>query len=411
MARLHGSSFAVALLLLCLAGNAVASRVWVYTLVNTDYHGNKLLPHFLNYYHGQGITWRRFLVLLHHTPGRYSRKGLEDAMGICSGYAVECRVWEGRYSSEEHMVQQLSMLADYVSDPTDWVVAADVDEFQDWGGKFIKQAIADLAESQMPMATYIRGRFVDRVAAGGVLAAVAQPMGDTAAGVAPLFQQYPLACQVANKLYKGWDTKVVAFRAHHRTSRGSQHLVEADDARAYYGTCDPPPAKCARPRGINLDLDLFNQTPYHRFADKYRYKDTPEAEEKLPPELRLWIGLAADSVVPIHHFKWHAGLLSNMKDRMEWYSGDCKLGENEDSCTPRLAHWKESALTVAALEAGQPIDVKAMGCAKPEQDIGINTTFAGAAWEWMEDWLDVKEGASGNTVPKQYRNGQFKDTA
>ena len=66
---------------------------------------------------------------------------------------------------------------------------------------------------------------------------------------------------------------------------------------------------------------------------------------------------------------------------------------------------------MAALEAGQPIDVKAMGCAKPEQDIGINTTFAGAAWEWMEDWLDVKEGASGNTVPKQYRNGQFKDTA
>lgn len=66
-------------------------RVWVYTLVNTDYDGSKLLPHFFNYYHGLGVTWRRFLVLLHHTPGKYSRKGLEDAMGICSGYAVECR--------------------------------------------------------------------------------------------------------------------------------------------------------------------------------------------------------------------------------------------------------------------------------------------------------------------------------
>ncbi len=47
-------------------------------------------------------------------------------------------MWEGQYSSEEHMVQQLGMLNDYVSDPTDWVVVADVDEFQDWGGKFIK---------------------------------------------------------------------------------------------------------------------------------------------------------------------------------------------------------------------------------------------------------------------------------
>ena len=68
-----------------------ACRVWVYTLVNTDYGGNRLLPHFLNYYHAHGITWRRFLVVLHHTPGKYSRRGLEDAMGICSGYAVECR--------------------------------------------------------------------------------------------------------------------------------------------------------------------------------------------------------------------------------------------------------------------------------------------------------------------------------
>jgi hypothetical protein len=47
-------------------------------------------------------------------------------------------VWEGRYSSEEHLVQQLAVLDDYVSDPTDWVVAADVDELQDWGGKFVK---------------------------------------------------------------------------------------------------------------------------------------------------------------------------------------------------------------------------------------------------------------------------------
>lgn len=32
---------------------------------------------------------------------------------------------------------------------------------------------------------------------------------------------------------------------------------------------------------------------------------------------------------------------------------------------------------------------------------GINTTTAGLAWEWMEDWLNVKEGKSGNAVPKQ----------
>ena len=116
-----------------------------------------------------------------------------------AGYAVECRVWEGNYSSEEAMAQQLSILQvsrlgnnvsvgdvhtccavfqvtgkrsapaaskgcwqgcragaantccarcaarapvpprqDYVADPTDWIVAADVDELQWWGGKFVK---------------------------------------------------------------------------------------------------------------------------------------------------------------------------------------------------------------------------------------------------------------------------------
>lgn len=50
---------------------------------------------------------------------------------------------------------------------------------------------------------------------------------------------------------------------------------------------------------------------------------------------------------------------------------------NEDSCTPRLSHWRESALTVAALQGGQPLDLGGMDCVRPKNDIDINTTFAG----------------------------------
>jgi hypothetical protein len=70
----------------------------------------------------------------------------------------------------------------------------------------------EATEQTKVWATYVRGRLVDRVAADGSLAAVAQPMGDSQAEVQPLFQQFPLTCSVADKLYKGWDTKVVAFR-------------------------------------------------------------------------------------------------------------------------------------------------------------------------------------------------------
>lgn len=65
------------------------------------------------------------------------------------------------------------------------------------------------------------------------------------------------------------------LQAHFRVSRAAQHLIQADDAAAYYGPCDPPPAKCPRPRGFNLEADYFNITPYHRFKEFYRYKGEP----------------------------------------------------------------------------------------------------------------------------------------
>ena len=46
-----------------------------------------------------------------------------------------------------------------------------------------RDGIAEMAESQNPMATHIRGRLIDRVAADGSLAAVRQPMGDSQAKV------------------------------------------------------------------------------------------------------------------------------------------------------------------------------------------------------------------------------------
>ena len=112
--------------------------MWVYTLVAADYDGAALLPHFINYYHQQGVGYRRLLVMVHHTPGRYSRAGLDAVRGVCMGYHVECRVWTGQFSSEAHLERMLGMLNDYIADPHDWVVMADNDEFQDWGGRPIR---------------------------------------------------------------------------------------------------------------------------------------------------------------------------------------------------------------------------------------------------------------------------------
>ena len=48
------------------------------------------------------------------------------------------RVWKGQFSSEAHLQRMLHVLNDFVHDPHDWIVMADNDEFQDWGGRPIR---------------------------------------------------------------------------------------------------------------------------------------------------------------------------------------------------------------------------------------------------------------------------------
>ncbi len=107
---------------------------WVSTVVAADLDGERLLPHFVNYYHQLGVTYRRFLLLVHHDPAA-PRAGLELALGTCQAYALECRVWEGRYDPQEAYARQLAFLNDHVFDPFDWVIPAELDELQEWPSK------------------------------------------------------------------------------------------------------------------------------------------------------------------------------------------------------------------------------------------------------------------------------------
>jgi len=74
------------------------------------------------------------LVVVHHSPIKYSRESLEKILAICHGYTIECRVWEGDFSPDEKYEQHLEMLKDFVYDPYDWIIYADMNEFQDWEG-------------------------------------------------------------------------------------------------------------------------------------------------------------------------------------------------------------------------------------------------------------------------------------
>lgn len=96
--------------------------------------GEALLPHFINHYHQLGLTYRRMLLLVHHDPQLASRASLTKIETICHGYNLECRIWEGTFDVDEQYRQHLKMLRDFISDPYDWILYAEMNEFQDWEG-------------------------------------------------------------------------------------------------------------------------------------------------------------------------------------------------------------------------------------------------------------------------------------
>lgn len=89
--------------------------------------------------------------------------------------------------------------------------------------------------------------------------------------------------------------------------------------------------------GILMASDPPTHPPIHPAPPSHpSCPPTPAADspdEKRPPGLGLWEALPAKDPIPIYHFKWHAGLLANMKDRLEWYRcvwGGMQGGKGED---------------------------------------------------------------------------------
>ena len=65
-------ALSIVICLLCLTHaeyqDATASKVWVYSLVGTDYDGYKMLPHFLDHYRSMGVPNEQFHFDLLHDP-------------------------------------------------------------------------------------------------------------------------------------------------------------------------------------------------------------------------------------------------------------------------------------------------------------------------------------------------------
>lgn len=86
--------------------------------------------------------------MVHHTPGKYPRVGLEKISGTCQGYALECRLWEEPFDPERHYELQLKMLKEFIDDVYDWIIIAESDEFQQWPTGLIRYGVLCLSMNE-----------------------------------------------------------------------------------------------------------------------------------------------------------------------------------------------------------------------------------------------------------------------
>ena len=326
--------------------------VWLYSLITTDYDGPRLIPHFVKHYLGMGIPSERLYVDLLHDPA-LPNDGLKIAQELFRSVGAAVRIITHPYKPDLQDQAMMSGLAAMPMDIEDWIIVADMDELFTYGVAEVHEAVQIMTAEG---ATYAVGEMLDHVAPGGVLQHIIDGID--------IWSQFPFICPVVSAVAKGLPAKVTIHKAFLRSGAGHHHIVHPPLARAYFSKeCKGIPCELVMKRYKQRTLeDLYSLTPYSQHAARYAATGTSEG----------WHARRWSAWTKVHHFKWHASILDNLRLRMIRDSGDCELNVNEDSCQPKFQFWKEVALTFQELNATQSINITSLDCKE-----GVETL-----WNW-----------------------------
>ena len=191
-------------------------------------HDLPLLGPFLDHYAGLGIApGRMHLILQAADPGA---PGIARAREVMARRGVEpAEVWTDPYTSAA-MWERRRAVQERCARPDDWIVNADVDEMHDYPAPLAE--VTAFCEARG--ARCVQGPFVDRLAPGGVLAAV-EPEGS-------LWDAFPISADAGSAIGKraGADdatgtVKIMLHRGDVRPGLGGHHPAALPDEALLYG--------------------------------------------------------------------------------------------------------------------------------------------------------------------------------
>ena len=243
------------------------SDIRLITCVGVE-HDLALLPHFIDYYQGLGISSDKMHIVLQ--ASEENTRDMEKAQDVLDDFGIKAQeIWIAAYTSDS-MWEKRREIQKLVAKPMDWVISADVDEFHE----FPTNVSDFLNYCEGKGVNCVQGVFIDRLAPNGQLNSVeAAPS---------IWEQFPVEadviCTIRQNEKDGWvngTVNIMACKGHIFPSRGG-HGPMVDKIKPKY------------PLGRRLGL-------------------VPGIEK---PEIRFSCPLK------VHHFKWTDSLLNSLKKRL-----------------------------------------------------------------------------------------------
>ena len=180
----------------------------LYVLSSLSYD-TTLIPHFIRYYNRLGV--QSFIISVHELkPGILKR-----AESLVSKLDCDVRlvpVSERQLSTGVEGNNKEEIRTNYIG-PEDWIIPADLDEFIQFPVP-LRQLIDEMVRYDT---TFIKGSFADRIAKDGCLSATVPDVS--------IWQQYPLAALVSQRLVRCWSHKVTLCRGDCMLASGHHNVI------------------------------------------------------------------------------------------------------------------------------------------------------------------------------------------
>jgi len=212
-------------------------RIYVITTIGFD---TSLLDRFLKHY--KKFRPKKILIVVNASKDSETYSTVEEKTKKYGNLCI-LQEWPGEFSEDEKITQEKLISSRYCKD-NDWVVYADVDEFQ----YYPKNIRASIKNAKRLGFDYLEGRMIDRICITGELTLTDKDI--------PLEVQYPLGGSITKEILKGWDKKIVCAKMN-RDIGGGRHVF-INRGGVYFKECNTEPySEELSPHSFGIEIHHF----------------------------------------------------------------------------------------------------------------------------------------------------------